>query len=562
MIVLSARLRAVLTTVLLPTNAGVQLHALAMNETADQVTVTAVATRTGASCPVCASPTTRVHSRYWRSVADVPCGTARLRLHLHVRRFFCTNTHCPRRVFAERLPQLVAPAARRTQRLTTALRHVGLALGGAAGARLTKRLHMPTSRDTLLRLVRQTPLPVLPPPHAIGVDEWAVRKGCRYGTILVDLERHCPIDLLADHSADRFTAWLHAHPSIQVISRDRAGAYAEGASTGAPQAMQVADRFHLVKNVGETLVREFERHASALTPFLQAPQTLQLLAAPARVLDHATIGLSAAPVQRPPSAIRRGERHAQHAAVHALHQHGLNQSAIAQHLHLDRKTVRTYLQATQYPAPRRRAQRRSILDPYKPYVVERWNGGCHNSAQLWRELTTQGFTGKPSLVKAYVAQLRDATSTAHPEQRQYPRPVPPRRQQRRRSLRELARLVLQRPDRQQAADTTLVATLSAVHPAVAAVVQGAQTFVTLVRERRAADFDAWLAWAATCDSAAMRGFAASLRRDAAAVRAALQDEWNNGQTEGQVNRLKMLKRQMFGRAKLDLLRQRFLAREE
>lgn len=343
--------------------------------------------------------------------------------------------------------------------------------------------------------MRQTPLPAVVPSHAIGVDEWAVRKGRRYGTILMDLERHSPIDLLADHSAEQFAQWLRAYPHIQIISRDRAGAYAHGATTGAPQAMQVADRFHLVKNLRDTLVREFERHAPALTQLLQPPHMTQLLAEPARVLDHTTINRSSAPVRRTSPATGRDERHTRYAAVHALHQRGFSQSAIAHHLHLDRKTVRKYLHTAHYPAHPRRAQRQSILDPYKPYVVDRWNAGCHNSAQLWRELTSRGFTGKPSLVKAYVAQLRHATNHTNPAPHLPPWAAPDDRQQRRRSVRDLARLVLQRPETRQVIDGPLLAAMHEVHPTIAAAVQGAQTFVTLVRERRAADVDDWIAWA-------------------------------------------------------------------
>mgnify|MGYP005850370823 CR=1 FL=1 len=253
-----------LAELLLPGSSDLRLDALDLDCSGKAMTVTVAATRPEAECPVCGQPSHHVQSRYRRKVDDLPCADKATRLHLHVRRFFCRNDSCHRAIFTERLPEVVAPWARRSQRLATEQRQIGQSLGGEAGARLSKRLIMGTSPDTLLRLVRRHPVPDAAAPHALGVDDWAQRKGNTYGTILVDLEEHKVIDVLPDHTAETLAKWLQDHAGVEVISRDRAGAYAEAASRAAPEAIQVADRFHLLVNLREALERLLNRNQGIL----------------------------------------------------------------------------------------------------------------------------------------------------------------------------------------------------------------------------------------------------------------------------------------------------------
>lgn len=211
-------------------------------------------------CPSCGYASRRVHSHYLRRFADLPWHGRVVEIHLHARRFRCDNLYCQRRIFTERLAETVQPGARRTVRLGESQRAIGFATGGELGSRLSRKLAMPVSGDTLLRMICRAAVEPFPPPRVVRIDDWAWRKGQSYGTIVCDLERNRVIDLLPDREAGTVAAWLKQYPGIEIVARDRAGFYADGASRGAPQARQVADRWHLLRNLGDALQKIADAH--------------------------------------------------------------------------------------------------------------------------------------------------------------------------------------------------------------------------------------------------------------------------------------------------------------
>jgi transposase len=377
----------------------------------------------------------------------------------------------------------------------------------------------------------------------IGVDDWAFCKGHTYGTIIVDLEQSRVLDLLPDRQSETLAQWLLEHPGVTVVSRDRAGAYGEGVRLGAPEAEQVADRWHLLKNVAEALLQVLTQHQKAIADHL-SEQCVQ----PEEDTSALTSEHTLSSVTKPAETAAQIRRQTRIAAVHQRHQQGWSMKAIAQELRLDRKTVRKHLQ-TKLPLLRQpRSRRRSLLDPYKSYLLTRWRDGCHNAAQLWRDLQAQGFMGKERIVRAYVGQLRLARN-GNKSSRGTQSP----------NLRQLVWRALKRVEEQSDEEDTLLVKVREAHPEVATALALAKEFASLMRQRQSQQLDDWLRRAQTSKVAPFRKLALSLQQDYAAVKAGLTLSVSNGPVEGHINRLKLLKRQMYGRAKLDLLRNRLMA---
>ncbi len=508
------------------------------------------ATRRWARCPLCRCRSKRLHSHYERTLADLPCAGARVLMHLRVRRFACRVRRCRRKIFAERLPDLVAPFARRTARLAAHLLRAAYDLGGAPGARHLAAEEIPTSARTLLRLIRAAPLPTEGPVRVLGVDDWSRRKGRDFGTILVNLETRAVIDLLPDRTADTLALWLGRHPEVEVAARDRAGAYAEGIRRGAPQAVQVADRFHLRKNASDALERYLTRQHAALRQAAQGDTPSDDDAAPVAVPPGETVPAAAEQPER------RARRLARYEEVVALRARGATIPTIAARVGIGQRAVKRWLQAGHFPERRRRSERPGQAAPFAPYLRDRWAAGCHNATQLYRELRGRGYIGCYGSVAALVAPWRG------PRYRQQGR-VKVRRHrgpsdQSAYTPRRVCWLLVRPAEAPTGDERAYLARLYRACPQVAVAEALVEEFAAVLRERDVEGLYRWLRGAGASGIKELQTFARTLWLDRAAVEAAVRMEWSSGQVEGSVNKLKTTKRTMYGRASLDLLRRRLL----
>ena len=526
----------------------------------DYLTLSLSSTQTIVPCPLCGGLTHRIHSHYERTLADLPCVHFRLRLILQVCKFFCPNAECRRRIFTERLPEVAAPWARKTVRFIQRLQSIGLALGGAAGSRLCDRLGYASSGSTLLNHLHRLPLPTFETPKALGVDDFAFRKGHNYGTILVDLETHQPIALLADRKAETLIEWLQAHPGIEVLSRDRSKTYKSAMDKAAPEAMQVADRFHLVKNLSDYLEQALSSYQAELKSAEQAQHQAIANAQPEATVVAIPQPTATVPARRTILGNQKQRVQLQQ-TMKALRAQLWTHVAIAQEVGVSTRTVERYLAAADFPdVPEHfRTFGSSVLDPYKQQLLEWWNSGIRESSLLMALLKPTGYQGSLRTLQRYISWLREAqgfppatTKGAHQLPKVVDLQLPPF------TPRQAAYLIVLRPEHRQAEDIDLLEQLVKQHPDLRWLVEIADEFLQLLRKRQADRFDSWLLKAASSSIQPIKTFAKGLLDDYAAVKASMNSEWSNGPVEGLNNKLKMLKRQMYGRAGLDLLEKRLI----
>ena len=545
-------------------------------------------TTPSAACPVCRSDARRVHSRYTRRLADLPCFDRAVRLQVTVRRFSCPKPECPRRIFAERLPGFAEPHARTTVRLRQAHESIGYALGGEAGSRLTMDLSMATSPDTLLRRVKQLKDAGAPPPRFVGIDDWAWRKGQRYGTIVVDLERSDVVDLLPDRDPDTVKEWLNEHPGVELISRDRWSDYAKASAEAAPQAQQIADRWHLLKNLREAIERLFERHSTVIGEAIKAAETpsepvsnpttteagsgeavaepscpqpssaagpksvkLELPEQADGSSALATSSTAAEPSRRGVQRLRRQRRVERFQQVHERRKLGHSERRIARELGLSRKTVRRYLRSETCPDWSSGRWQRSHVDAHREWIDARLAEGLTSVVALHRQLAECGFRGAYGSVWRYVTK-RLGVDGKKGERLIASKPsvTPPP------SAKQLSFACVRRPEKQKPLEQAQLAAIRARSDDLAAALDLADEFAALIRKRSPTTLSDWLVKGESSSTPELRRFAEGIRRDEAAVLAAVTQQWSNGPVEGHINRLKTIKRQMYGRAGFVLLRTR------
>lgn len=512
-----------------------------------------------AHCSACGAASSRIHGWYRRHVEDLPCSGHRVMLDVHVRRFRCDNTACPQRTFTENF-SFLAHRQRRTSRAQTVLWHLGLALSGAAGSRLAKRLGISISGETILRLLKRDSAKIIdgtkPEPVAVGIDDWAFKRGHRYGTILVDLERRCPLDLLPDRNATSSATWLRRHQTIRFISRDRAGVYAEAAARGAPQATQVVDRWHLLKNLGQTLERALNRCQRDIREVSHSIN-VEDKAITEPILESQDMCEPRPPRARQQKMENRAARFARYETVMRHHRSGMAIRAIARITILDRRTVRNWINAGGFPERAQRCAIVSKLDPHRTYLARRWREGCRNAAKLHAELLAEGFRGGYSTVRKAVQAFRKNSPRIDESPNAVPRAVP--------SIRRVCCWLLGRRGSALTDDDgkyvkRFVQRLINRSPQIATIRQLALEFTDMIKRRAYDTLACWIRKAQASGVPEIRRFAIGIDQDYGAVHAALRTPYSNGMVEGHVNRLKLLKRQMYGRASFQLLRTRVLNR--
>lgn len=538
---------------ILPASSTLVLDSLTYAD--DRITAVLQSQTQVAPCQACQVLSTHRHSQYRRTLQDLPWGHCALQLQLILRKFRCRNDTCPRRIFAEPISTIAAPRVRRTTAVSTLVEALGLRVSGADSARLLQRMGIRVSPNTILRAVRRLPLPTPPTVQIVGVDDWSWRKGQRFGTMLVDLEQHRVAALLPERTPESTAAWLATHPTITTVTRDRSGIYADGIRQGAPTAVQVADRWHLVKNLSEALER-----------FLLGQRTVLRAAASTIHPDQVAIAHDPSPYgaePRPPrqeaAETRSLQQHARlveaYGRVHDLRAKGADLADIARMVGISRSTVYRYLHMATPPERKQRQMPPTALAAFIPYLTTRWNEGCHNGMRLWREIKQQGYPHSAAPVLRFLhAQLRPARPSAR-------HPVVSRRVPRAPTAGQVARCWIRDAATWTEDEQAYQSALLAADPGMVLAYDLTVAFVTMVRQRTGAEqFAPWLEKAQACSISALCAFAQSLEKDRDAVQAGLTVAWNNGQLEGQINRLKLIKRQSYGRAGFDLLQRRVLLR--
>jgi transposase len=474
-------------------------------------------------CPQCAHPAMRVHSRYWRHISELPVGGRGLIVRLHVRRFFCDQSQCQRRTFVEQVAGLTEPRRRSSPAARSVMRAVAIELGGRPGQRLCSKLRLHGRRTALLAQLVAPPVPARAP-RILGIDEFAFRKGRTYGTVLVDVETSRPVDVLPDRETSSVAAWLQEHPGAEIVCRDRLMAFTKAIRQAAPDALEVADRWHLLQNLSTAVEKTCRRHRGCL----RRPATTDAEPPPA------------APATPLLDRVRQ-----RHRDVNELATMGLSLSAIGRRLQLDRKTVRRYrhnnLEDLLASARDRGA---GVLAPSTDYVQDRFQAGCTSSMQLYRELLALGYAGGYHVVNRYVTTIRKGT--AIPAQAVTPSP------------RIITSWIMRPQETLHPSDTAQLETARNACPEIAAACDLAREFTDMVRHRQGHLLRDWIQKAELSGPEAIGIFAGSVRQDLSAVTAGLTLSYSSGAVEGHVNRIKTIKRQMYGRASFTLLRSRIL----
>ncbi|MFH9188693.1 ISL3 family transposase [Streptomyces sp. NPDC017673] len=496
-----------------------------------------MATARPGRCPNCRKQARRVHSTYQRTLDERPLGSRRVIVRLRVRRYFCDRKSCSPTTFVEQVPGLSTRYRRSSTGLAGWLRSIAIELGGRPAARLCHRLRLTAGRTRLLRLLTAPAVPDRAP-RVLGVDEFAFRKGCTYGTVLVDVEAGRAADVLPDRASETFAAWLTEHPGAAIICRDRATAYTKAVKEAAPHALEVADRRHLLQNLSAAVEKTCHQHRDCLRKREEetAAEVAEVPAVTPMLLP---------PAEHPCTQIIERTRH-RYEDIHRLLEKSWTISAIARRLNLDRKTLRRFRDTDldKLPASARDRRPNGVPEPFKAYLNARSTEaqGQVSGTRLFLEIQARGYHGSRQVVREHLAAPRAGTAEPVRADIPSPRKITSRIMRPRETLTEsqnerLLQVRLARPDITRACDL-------------------ARAFADLVPHQRGHLLLEWIRQAEQDAPKPMKGFAGLLRQDLDAVTAGLTLPWSSGAVEGHVNRVETLKRAMYGRASFALLRTR------
>ena len=512
---------------------------LSFQREAERVVLTCERITRTAVCPVCGSVAQRIHSRYQRTIWDLPLHQQQVVLHLRVRKFYCDQPTCPRRIFAERLPQVTTPHGRFTLALRQVLAHLGREHGGAPGARSARQFAIRVSPRAVLRFLHALPLPAFAPPHIIGLDDWAWKRRQRYGAIVVDLERGKPIALLAERSQELVARWLKAHPTIKIVARDRSKEFAAAITAALPHAQQVADRWHLAKNLTEQLDKVVSARWKALR----------------RVLSPAAVPADLAPAALPerPGPPSPGEERYQQ--VLALAQAGVPVKLIAGRLGVSHQTIYRWLAQEHGPHAGPSRPRRSSLEWITAVLHERWEAGERDGRVLWEELKQQGYRGSLRTIYRRLGRWRAGPRLRVPSATLALPPSPWEDL----TPGKIVGWIIARPETQHPEDQVRLEQLCERDRLLGQARALSQRWLSFIRAHSSKGLESWLKDMRASSIPAFVSFARSVERDKAAIVAGLTLPYSTGPVEGHITHLKLLKRQASGRVSLAYLRLRFLA---
>lgn len=463
-------------------------------------------------------------------------------------RWRCTHQACLRHTFTDRMTTVASPYARRTKRVGEIVGLLGHSTGGRPGERLMQRLGMPVSDDTILRQLKRDATVTHRSKcevRVVGIDDWSWRRATSYGTIMVDLERRSVIDILDDRSVESAARWFRDHPSVEVVSRDRCGLYAQAVREGAPQAQQVADRFHLIQNLRSAIEEQMSLFGRA---------TGRAILSEDAIVDAATH-------RRRARLAHRQSRLEIFETLHALRQEGLTYSEIARRTGYERRSVANWLKFKVPPDRQRAALRPTSPWYFEAFLAQCWKDGNRCGRHLFHDVKQRGYTGSfanlERLLGAWRRAEREQADDVPPTTL---KPEPVRDPETGHAISPVIAAALCIKPRGLLTDQQArkVDALKKGSDAFAAMRRLAMRFNGILRGKRSAPLDAWIDDAIDSGLIPIMRFARVLRRDIEAVNNAIELSWSNGQAEGQINRLKTLKRAMYGRAGPELLRARML----